>query len=158
MDNHNASPDSNTTIRPWREIPIPDLPDSRQGLERLHPLFHDLLVRNQQFLGVLEDYNVHDESLIVDFLSTDTILMFNYCLLLDKKMDPIEVGAVIEFLREQATSLTDLRHRILTTFDGETVARITDSEPDQTVREIDLSYQLVQISRILVAELDDIHD
>jgi len=158
MDNHNASPDSNSTIRSWREIPIPDLPDSRQGLERLHPLFHALLVRNQRFLGALEDYDVHDESLIVDFLSTDTVLMFNYCLLLDKKMDPIEVGAVIEFLREQATGLTDLRHRILTTFDGETVARITDSEPDQTVREIDLSYQLVQISRILVAELDEIHD
>ncbi len=158
MDNHNASPDSNTTIRPWREIPIPDLPDNKRGLEQLRPLFHDLLVRNQRFLGALEHVDVPDESLIEDFLSNDTVLLFNYSLLLDGEMDPIEVGAVIDSLREQAESLTDLRHRILTTIDGETVARVIDCEPDHTVRELDLSYRLVQVSRVLDSELSEIRN
>ena len=158
MDKHNTSPDSDITIRPWAEIAMPDLPDSRKGLERLRPLFHDLLVRNQRFIGALEDYDVPDESLIEDFLSYDTVLLFNYSLLLDGEMDPIEVGAVIESLREQAESLTDLRHRILTTLDGETAARVMDSEPDQTVRELGLSYRLVQVSRVLDSELTEIRD
>lgn len=157
MDN-NASPESNVTIRPWPEIPIPDLPDSRRGLEQLRPLFHDLLVRNRRFLGALGDLDVPDESLIEEFLNTDIVLMLNYSLLLDGEIDPIEVGAVVESLREQAACLTDLRYRILTDLDGETAARVMDTEPDQTVREIDLNYQLVQASRVLDAEPGEIPD